>query len=156
MPAVRLEKVLRPWVALGLVPVFALANAGVCVQDLGASVGHFPSVFGGVLLGLVVGKPVGILLASVLIVKSGAARLPAELRWRHIAVLGCLGGVGFTMSIFIADLAFPPGDLLVTSKLAILLASALAAVIGLILGRSALPRRDAASEADEALTGRCV
>lgn len=137
---VRLKDVLHPWVALAAMPMFALANAGICVRDLGPSVAHFPSVFGGVLLGLVLGKPVGILLASVLIVKSGAAALPSEVRWRHMAVLGCLGGIGFTMSIFLADLAFAPRDLVVASKSAILLASVLSAIIGLVLGRCALPK----------------
>ena len=143
-PVSRLKEVLHPWVALAVMPLFALANAGIGVRDLGASVAHSPSLFGGVLLGLVVGKPVGILLASVLVVKSGAAQLPPDIRWRHLAVLGCLGGIGFTMSIFLADLAFPPGDLVTTSKSAILLASALAAVIGLVLGRCALPNPTAA------------
>jgi NhaA family Na+:H+ antiporter len=143
-PVGRLKDVLHPWVALAVMPLFALANAGIFVGGRGAAGADSPRRVVGVLVGVVIGKPVGILLASVLIVKCGAAQLPPDIRWRHLAVLGCLGGIGFTMSIFLADLAFPPGHLVTTSKLAILLASALAAVIGLVLGRCALPNPTAA------------
>lgn len=137
---VHLKEVLHSWVAFLIMPLFALANAGVVVVNLVESAKRFPSLAGGVLLGLVIGKPLGILVASALCVKLGVGILPPEIRWRHMIVLGCLGGIGFTMSIFLADLAFPPGDLLVTAKSAILVASAVAAIGGIVVGRCALQK----------------
>jgi Na+:H+ antiporter, NhaA family len=148
LPHTHLEDVLHVWVAFAIMPLFALANAGVCVQHLSESAAQFPSLAGGVVLGLVIGKPVGILLAALLCVKLGFGALPAEVRWPHMVVLGCVAGVGFTMSIFLADLAFAPGDLLVTSKSAILLASLLAAIIGLVSGRCTLPNPAGATRTD--------
>src|SRR5207244_8337195 len=86
----------------------------------------------GIVAGLVLGKPLGIALACLLAVKTGLCRLPAELRWSHLAGAGMLGGIGFTMSIFIANLAFPHDTGLVdASKGAVLLGSAISALFGL-------------------------
>ena len=130
----RLSRSLHLLVAYVIMPLFALANAGVTLQ--GAS---FHGVHAGVTLGivcaLVLGKPTGILLAAAAAVRSGVASLPQDVKWPHLALLGCLGGIGFTMSLFIANLAFPDPTLLAGSKCAVLLASMLAAVVSLVAGR---------------------
>src|SRR5215467_4033669 len=96
------------------------------------------------MLGLVLGKPCGIVLAALAAVKLKISELPRDVRWRELVLLGILGGIGFTMSIFIANLAFPDGRLLTAAKFGVLLGSALAAALALTLGRSkwaALARR---------------
>lgn len=134
----RVEATLHPWVANGVMPLFALANAGVHVPEWSDMAAGQPSIGWGILLGLVLGKPIGIVLASVLLVRLRACELPAGVTWHHMAVLGCLGGIGFTMSIFIADLAFSNPVHLALAKMAVLAASALSAVGGLILGQLTL------------------
>jgi NhaA family Na+:H+ antiporter len=138
-PVDRLLAALHGWVSYAIMPVFALANAGVALDgaDL-AGDGAWAMV--GVVLGLVVGKPVGILLASWLAVRAGWAALPPDTRWSGLSVIGVVAGVGFTMSLFIAGLAFADGAILATSKLAVLVASATAAALTLGLGRALLPR----------------
>ncbi len=137
-PVVRIQANLHPWVAFGIMPLFALANAGVHLGGLDPRSPGFATVTLGVALGLVVGKPLGIVAASFVSVKLGICALPRGVSWIGVAVVGLVAGIGFTMAIFIAGLAFPGAALLATSKLAILLASALAAVIGLIVGRLVL------------------
>jgi NhaA family Na+:H+ antiporter len=134
-PAVeRLEARLHGWVAWAIMPLFALANAGVALG--GASLrGPGLAVFLGVSLGLALGKPLGILTATALTTRVGLTALPAAVRWRDVLVLGQVAGIGFTMALFIAALAFPPGPLLETAKLAILCGSALSGVAGLVAGR---------------------
>jgi NhaA family Na+:H+ antiporter len=115
-------------------PLFALANAGVVLD--GVDVGETSlSVLAGVMVALVVGKPIGILLGSWLAVRTGLSRLPPGVTWLGLLVVGALAGIGFTMSIFIAMLAFDDSNLLGAAKLGILLASLVAGVIGLLLGR---------------------
>jgi NhaA family Na+:H+ antiporter len=139
---VRVEGALHPWVAYGVMPLFALANAGVQVPPTWSDIGADQlSIGGGILVGLVCGKPIGIVLAAVALVRLGVAELPAGISWRHMAVLGCLGGIGFTMSIFIADLAFADPVQLALAKMAVLAASALAAMGGLLLGHFTLRGR---------------
>jgi NhaA family Na+:H+ antiporter len=116
-------------------PLFALANAGVSFKAFSLGTGAQWTVGSGVVLALVVGKPLGIIGGALAAVRAGVCTLPAGVRWRHLVLLGCLGGIGFTMSIFIANLAFPDPTLLATAKCAVLLASAVAATVGLILGR---------------------
>ncbi|WP_437338593.1 Na+/H+ antiporter NhaA [Sorangium sp. So ce394] len=142
-PVVRLQAALHPWVAYGIMPLFALANAGVRVD--GSSLGHASSgtILLGVMVGLVVGKPIGIFLASFAMVRLGVCALPRGVGWRGIAVVGCVAGIGFTMAIFIAGLAFDDPAKLAAAKLGVLLASAVAAVVGLLVGRLALPRAPA-------------
>ena len=137
-PVVRIQAILHPWVAFGIMPLFALANAGVHLGGIDARSPGFATVMLGVALGLVVGKPLGIVVASFASVKLGICTLPRGVSWIGVAVVGLVAGIGFTMAIFIAGLAFPAETLLATSKLAILLASALAAVIGLAVGRLVL------------------
>jgi NhaA family Na+:H+ antiporter len=91
--------------------------------------------FIGIVAGLVIGKPLGVIAASVVATRFGLATLPSDITWTKLVIVGTVAGIGFTMSIFIAELALSPGFLLETSKLAILVASATAAVVALGLGR---------------------
>jgi NhaA family Na+:H+ antiporter len=116
-------------------PLFALANAGVSLQGLDFSAAAPLSAGLGIVAGLVLGKPLGIGLAAAAAVRLRLCTLPPGVRWPHIGLLGVLGGIGFTMSIFIANLAFEDLPLLVAAKFAVLLASTLAGCLGLILGR---------------------
>jgi Na+:H+ antiporter, NhaA family len=135
-PVVRVQARLHPYTAFGIMPLFALANAGVSFGGLSLRSGAGPlTVTTGVVLGLVLGKPLGVMLASAAAVRLRWAALPAEVRWRHMLLLGCLAGIGFTMSIFMAHLAFDDESLLTAAKLAVLVASGLAAVLGLVVGR---------------------
>jgi NhaA family Na+:H+ antiporter len=121
-----LEMTLHPWVGFVVLPLFALANAGVALH---ASALLDP-VAVAVAAGLVLGKPLGILLASWLAVRLGLARLPEGVGWAGIAGGGALAGIGFTMALFVAELALP-GPLLDTAKVGIIFGSAVAAVIGM-------------------------
>jgi Na+:H+ antiporter, NhaA family len=153
-PASRLEAALHSWVAYGIMPLFAFANAGVRVTDVDLGGAAAPAILGGVLLGLCVGKPLGVLLAAFVAVKTGIASLPSGVTWRGVAVVGLVAGIGFTMAIFIADLAFTDRGMLATAKLAVLLASVLAGVGALLGGRLGLPlrRAEAAEPAAESPT----
>jgi NhaA family Na+:H+ antiporter len=142
-PVVRIQAELHPWVAFAIMPLFALANAGVSLQGLEMDSAVSLTVVLGVALGLLIGKPVGILLASFATVKLGICALPRGVAWRGILLVGLVAGIGFTMAIFIAGLAFPGDGLLAASKLAVLLASGLAGVIGLVAGRVVLPAQPA-------------
>ena len=134
-PLMRLEHGLHGIVALAIMPIFALANAGVALG--GDLAGAFAQpVTLGIMLGLVVGKPLGIMLASWLAVRSGVAVLPGGATWRLVHGISWLAGIGFTMSLFIAGLAFPDAALLDASKLGILAASIAAGLTGWFLLRS--------------------
>ena len=128
----RLQSTLHPVSAYVVLPVFALANAGV---ELGAIGDVLTEPVGlGIVLGLVVGKPVGIFVASWLAVRTGLGRLPDATTWPMLLGLGAVGGIGFTVSVFIAGLSFPGADLLTEeAKVAILLASLVSAVVGVLL-----------------------
>jgi NhaA family Na+:H+ antiporter len=125
-PLEYLENALHPWVAFLIMPVFALANAGVPIQVSNVA---SPVAFA-VMTGLVVGKPVGIFVFSWLSVQLGLARLPDGVDWRLLWAGGCLAGIGFTMALFIAGLALED-DLLDTAKVGVLLGSGLSAVLGM-------------------------
>jgi NhaA family Na+:H+ antiporter len=128
-PLARLEHALLKPVNFVIVPLFALTNAGVSLRSAGPSRGGM--VMWGVLLGLVLGKPVGILAASWAAVRTRIAALPEGGTWRHIFGLALLCGIGFTMSLFVANLAFDKNeDLLGAAKIGILAASIIAAVVG--------------------------
>jgi NhaA family Na+:H+ antiporter len=144
-PAERAIDALHPYVAYGVMPLFALANAGVSLSELGAGAAG-REVLLGVGFALVLGKPVGVLAASGLALALGVARLPQELGARHLAVLGAVAGIGFTMALFVAQLAFDDAGLLAAAKAGVLAASALAGVTALALGRLALPLPDGAME----------
>ena len=143
-PMQRLEHGLHPWVIYFIMPLFALANAGVMLtEDIPG--GFVSSVSLGVVLGLVIGKPIGITLFSWLAVTLGLAELGRGASWKHIVGAGCLGGIGFTMSLFIASLAFGNSSVLSTAKVGILAASLIAGITGwVILMR--INRRDHHSE----------
>jgi len=128
-PAERIEHLLHPWTSFLVVPLFALANAGVVLQS-GSFDGPGTAVAGGIALGLVAGKVVGITLASWLAVRSGLGRLPDGATWPMVVGVATLGGIGFTVSLFIAELAFEPGALQDAAKIGVLAASTVAAVAG--------------------------
>ena len=131
-PLDRLEYFLRRPVAFVILPIFALANTGI-VLDAGRLESLLSPNSVGIFSGLALGKPIGITLASFLAVSMGICRLPGDMSWKHVFGAGLLGGIGFTMSIFIANLAFPEArDLISTSKMAVLLASATAGAAGLV------------------------
>ena len=142
-PLHRMEHALHPWVTFFIMPVFALANAGVVLTgDIAATLSQPVAL--GIIAGLVLGKPVGIVLASWLAVRSGLASLPAGVSWSHIHGAGWLGGIGFTMSLFIAGLAFTDAGLLTMAKLGILTASLIAGIVGsLVLMRAPRPAVEA-------------
>src|SRR5688500_6652817 len=141
-PLIRLERALHGTVSFGIMPVFALANAGVTVDAtaLGAAVASPVTI--GAALGLLIGKPVGIAGFSWVAVKAGFGVLPRGANWGAVIGVAVLGGIGFTMALFIAGLAFPPGTpssaLLDAAKLGILAASAVAGIVGSVLLRRAL------------------
>ena len=137
--AVRLEGILHPWAAFVVMPLFALANAGVSLDGLSFG-GDFGTIFYGVALALLVGKPLGIIAATALTVSAGWCRLPEGVSWPGVVVIGCLGGIGFTMSIFIASLAFTVPEALSAAKFGVLAASGLSVLAGLVLGFWLLPR----------------
>ena len=131
-PSHRLEHILHKPVAFVILPIFALANTAIVIgPDWMQNLASANSI--GITAGLLVGKPLGVTLLCLVAVSSGLCRLPADLTWRHIFGAGILGGIGFTMSIFITGLAFS-GDAasINASKMAILLASLLAGSLGLL------------------------
>lgn len=133
-PLLRLEKALATYVAFIIMPVFALANAGVvfsssALQELSSS------LVMGIILGLTIGKPVGIFLFSWVAVKLNFASLPTNVTWIHVIGTGFLAGIGFTMSIFIGSLAFVSPETLETVKIAILIASTISGLLGFTILR---------------------
>ena len=133
-PLQRLEHELHPWVAYAIMPVFALANAGLALGS-GFATGFTDPISLGVIFGLIIGKQVGITLFSWLIVKSSLADLPRGVSWRHIYGVSWLAGIGFTMSLFISSLAFGVSPELETAKFGILVASLIAGIVGFLLLR---------------------
>ena len=130
-PLGKLETALHPWVNFLIMPIFALANAGVVIDSSSIGQGSMPAVVPGVFFGLLIGKPVGIFLFSWLAVKLRIAGKPEGTKWLQIFALGILGGIGFTMSIFIDNLAFADPALINAGKFSILATSFLAACLGL-------------------------
>ncbi|HPF89407.1 MAG TPA: Na+/H+ antiporter NhaA [Flavobacteriales bacterium] len=130
-PLQNLEHALHPLVTFIVLPLFALANAGVVLpDDLGGAIGTPIAL--GVGLGLLLGKPVGVVLASFLMVRFANARLGGGVTWRHMIGAGILAGIGFTMSLFVNELAFNDASLRTDAKLGVLCASTLAGIIGYI------------------------
>lgn len=134
-PIVRVQKALHPWVAYVAMPLFALANAGVHISMGSFTTNGAMCVLVGVMLALVVGKPLGIVGMSWISVRLGWSQLPSGVTWKNLWLIGLLAGIGFTMSIFIAILAFRDMNFLISAKLGVLLGSSIAAVLGLIWGR---------------------
>jgi Na+:H+ antiporter, NhaA family len=140
-PLQRIEHALAPWVAFLVIPIFAIANAGVDLSSVKWSEALSQGVTLGVIAGLVVGKFAGVSLFSWIAVHAGIGRLPSGVAWRHIFGAAWLSGIGFTMSLFIAQLAFEDRAMVEEAKLGILIGSFFAAVVGLTwLYLSAGPR----------------
>jgi NhaA family Na+:H+ antiporter len=127
-PADRLLRNVAPRSSYLVLPIFALANAGVVIAAEVIS-GH-GRLMAAIICGLVIGKPAGFILASWLAVKFGVAEKPAAYSWRQLAGAGALAGIGFTMSLFIAGQAFPVMDDFAAAKIAVFAASVLSAIIG--------------------------
>ncbi|MDY7102037.1 MAG: Na+/H+ antiporter NhaA [Actinomycetota bacterium] len=139
----RLIHALHPWSSFVIVPIFALANAGIEISSDAVSGALTSAVTGGVVLGLVGGKIVGITGATWLAVRTGLGRLPEGVDWRSFTGLASLAGIGFTVSLFITGLAFEDPQIVDEAKLGVLAASALAAGIGstiFLLGKRPPPR----------------
>ena len=138
-PGLVLEHYIHPFQAFFVLPLFALANAGVAI---GADVVEMiTSPVGlGIIVGLVVGKQIGITLCSWLITKASSAAMPEGVTWPQIYGVGCLAGIGFTMSLFVSELAFKSEALVGEAKVGILVGSLISAVIGLIVLHKALPK----------------
>ena len=145
-PAYRLEQSLSPWVNYFIMPVFALANAGVQITDPSYfNVFHYDPSLGapgmGIFLGLLLGKPIGITLASFLAIKCKIGEMPAKSTWPMLFAVACLGGIGFTMSIFVDTLSFAgagvPAEVTAhlrdAGKIAVLMGSLCAGILGSVL-----------------------
>lgn len=148
-PLHRLEHGLHPWVAFGILPIFALANAGVALSGLQWSALLTPLTLG-IAAGLVVGKQVGVLGAIWLAVKTGLARKPEAVSWGQLYGLACLTGVGFTMSLFIGGLAFADPALMTDVRIGVLtgsLISALSGIAALVLAAKKPARNSDKNEA---------
>lgn len=149
-PVTRLQLLLHPWVSFLIMPLFALANAGISLRGVSVESVNRPLAMG-VLLGLIVGKPVGIVLVSLIAIKTKFAALPTAVTWKGVILVGLVGGIGFTMSIFMAGLALETPELLSTAKLSVLIGSGCSALVALLWGRVTLPvRRTEAPSAAEA------
>lgn len=134
-PLARVESALHPWVAYFVIPLFALANAGVNLNGALPALETYTTLFWGIAAGLVIGKPLGIGLVTWLALTLRFGSLPPGVDARGVILVGTLAGIGFTMSVFIANLAFADEALLSAAKLAVLAGSLCAAVIGLAYGR---------------------
>jgi Na+:H+ antiporter, NhaA family len=143
-PLQRLEFTLHPWTTFLVLPLFALGNAGVRLvgENLPAVAGTPVAL--GVFLGLVIGKPIGIITMTWLATKARVAELPAGVRWSHVVGAGLLGGIGFTMSLFVTSIAFRGLLEIREAKAAILVASLVAGVLGYLMLRFGTGQRDAA------------
>lgn len=138
-PLDRLQAKLHPWVSYGIMPLFALANAGIAMGGFHPGAVLQPA-FLGIALGLVLGKPLGITLLSWVAVRMHLAELPHGVSWRQLHAVSWVAGIGFTVAIFIAGLAFGMGERYTEARIAILLASSSAAIIGAVLLSSAAKR----------------
>ena len=146
-PLHRIEHGLQPWISFMVIPLFALANAGVDItQNIAGALRHPMSL--GIVLGLFAGKPLGIWLFAFMAARTGIATPPANVEWRQVFGAAWLCGIGFTMSLFVAGLAFDDDSLLNIAKIAILGASVLSGVCGVItLAGSGPPQIEAADSA---------
>ena len=136
-PMLRIEHALHPWVSFLIVPLFALANAGLRLEADPTTAVREPIALG-VILGLIFGKQIGITVGTAVVVRTGLASLPAGIRWRHIYGAAWLGGIGFTMSLFIASLAYGEGSPeLGLAKTGIFAASVISGVGGFLVLRFA-------------------
>lgn len=133
-PVVRVQATLHPWVGYGIMPIFALANAGVTLNGVNLNAGGAMLIICGIALALVAGKPIGVIGATWIAVKLGWCRLPPGVSFGSVCLIGLLAGIGFTMSIFIAMLAYSDENLLAAAKLGVLVGSLISALLGLAWG----------------------
>ena len=147
----RFESKLHPIVTFIIMPLFALANAGVALDFSSISSGGLSPVTLGIGLGLLIGKPAGIFIFSFMSIKMKLAARPTGVTWTQMASISILGGIGFTMSIFINNLAFSSGSLIDIGKISILIASASAALLGLLAMRVSCSGKAPALTAEEIL-----
>ncbi len=133
-PSLRTERALHSWVAIGILPLFALANAGVNISAAFTSAAPLAAM-AGISVGLLIGKPLGIIGFTWLAIRLGLCGLPDGLTWGRVAIAGCFGGIGFTMSIFVTSLAFSDTATIASAKGAVLIASVAAAVAGALVVR---------------------
>jgi NhaA family Na+:H+ antiporter len=145
-PLERLERGLAPWVAFVIVPVFALANSGVELSGHAVRGLVSEPVTLGVLLGLVVGKTVGVFGATALAVRLGAGRLPAGATWRHMFGVSLCAGVGFTVALFVTSLSFDDAAGIAAAKVGILFGSLVAGTAGWLFLRAAPPQAELVAE----------
>ena len=135
-PVVRGVHEMEIWISFGIMPLFALANAGVELGGIDFNADGASMLILGITLGLALGKPLGVMLMSWLCVRLGLASLPKGVTWGGVFLIGLTAGIGFTMAIFIAELAFKgQAELLGLGKLSILIATAVAGIASLIFGR---------------------
>lgn len=128
-PLQELEHALVPYVSFLILPIFALANAGVVLNtNIGEAISHPITL--GVIAGLFIGKPLGVIIFSWIAVRSGLAVLPKGVSWMHILAVGILSGIGFTMSLFVTSLAFVRPDFTEVAKFGILIGSIISAIAG--------------------------
>lgn len=146
-PLQRLEHSITPWATYLVLPIFALANAGVALVGNITDALTSPLALG-IMLGLVLGKPVGISLFTWLAVKIGIAEMPSRVTWPQLLSATFLAGIGFTMSLFITSSAFEAQELISTTKISILVASVVAGVLGSALLFFSTPRRERTTERD--------
>ncbi len=136
-PLHRLEHSLHGWTAFAILPIFALANAGIRVVDMNLAAAVADPITIGIVLGLFLGKSIGVFGMSRLAVRAGLAELSDGVTWRHIYGVACLAGVGFTMSLFITNLAFLDVQTITAAKLGIVIGSVVSGVWGFLVLRSA-------------------
>jgi len=142
-PAERLQHSLHPWVTFGILPLFAFANAGVSLTGLSPDK-LLDSIPLGIALGLVIGKPIGVVAAAALAVALGVGRKPEGTSWTQILGAGLLAGIGFTMSLFIGNLAFPGPEHAADIRIGVLAGSVLAAIAGYFVLATSSPKPAAA------------
>lgn len=138
----KLEHKLEPWVTFLIMPIFAIANSGVAIET-GSIISLISTPLSlGIILGLFIGKQLGVFGTAYLLIKLKLASLPSNVTFRHIFAASILAGIGFTMSIFVASLAFKDQLLIANAKLDIMIASVLAAVIGIIMFKVFVPVKE--------------
>lgn len=150
-PLRRVEREVQPWVSFVVIPLFAFFNSGVLVNAGAVDRLLAPEAMG-IMLGLTLGKPVGIIAATWTAIRIGAGQLPSGVSWAQIGGVSILAGIGFTMSLFVAALAFPDPQMLASAKLAVLASSAISASAGLLILSAAI-RRPALPGAKNVKTG---
>ncbi|KOA19723.1 Na(+)/H(+) antiporter NhaA [Clostridium homopropionicum DSM 5847] len=129
----RLEHILTPWSAYVIMPIFALANSGISMNLKSFSALIFTPISLGIIFGLFVGKQLGIFVTSYILVKLKIAKLPSQVTIKHLYGASVLGGIGFTMSLFISSLSFSSDTMLSSAKISIMIASILAAIFGTLI-----------------------